>query len=113
MVFVGLLYSGNRFRGPSHGGASRRRPVPIRTEPGPVSQLPTLRQRAVGRVRPTCGWQRLQRPLHQQQQRRPVLRFRLPAPPVRGVQLPQQPAAGPGAVHRARLPRRPLVVQLP
>jgi len=105
------LYSGNRFRGPSHGSAGRRRPVPVRTESGPMSQLPALRQRAVGRVRPTSGRQRLQRSLHQQ--RRPALRFRLPAPPVRGVPLPLQPAAGAGAVHRARLPGRSLVFQLP
>lgn len=103
---------GCRFRRPSRGCAGRRRPIPVRTESGPVSQLPALRQRAVGRVRPTGGRQRLQRPLHQQQRCRSVLRFRLPAPSVRGVPLPQQPAAGPVAVHRARLPGRPHVVQL-
>lgn len=106
--------SGCRFRRPSHGCAGRRRPISVRTESGPVSQLPALRQRAVGRIRPTGGRQRLQRPLHQQQQqqRRSVLRFRLPTPSVRGVPLPQQPAVGPFAVHRTRLPGRPHVVQL-
>lgn len=117
-VFCLFMCADHCFRRASRSGVGRWcGPLPVRPEPGPVSELPALRQRVVGRVRTTGrlvigrgGLQR-QRPPPLQLRQRTVLqrRGRLPAPSVCDRRCVQRSTVG---VHRARISGRPHVVQL-